>query len=97
MRGDNPAGQYRRTPVYCFDVDYRRVATIDARAPEVLDLEKASTSPNERLVSAFGRKRTLGWLAVLSSLRAKLVPVSSVCFPVHHLWIPCSTLQGIPS
>lgn len=34
-----------RVPVYCFDMDYRRVTTVDTRTPEVVDTRESSRSP----------------------------------------------------
>jgi hypothetical protein len=41
-------GVLGRTPVYCFDMDYRRVTEIDTRAPEVLDTRESSYQPPVR-------------------------------------------------
>jgi hypothetical protein len=38
-------GYLGRTPVYCFDMDYRRVTAVDTRAPEVLDTRETSLQP----------------------------------------------------
>ena len=40
-----PRGSLGRTPVYCFDMDYRRVTTVDTRAPEVVDTRGSSYQP----------------------------------------------------
>ena len=40
-----PRGVLGRTPVYCFDMDYRRVTTVDTRAAEVVDARESSYQP----------------------------------------------------
>ena len=40
-----PQGSLGRTPVYCFDMDYRRVATVDTRVSEVVDTRESSYQP----------------------------------------------------
>ena len=41
-------GYLGRTPVYCFDMDYRRVTTIDTRSPAVVDTRETSYQPRVR-------------------------------------------------
>jgi len=41
-------GYAGRTPVYCFDMDYRRVTVIDTRSPEVVDTRESSYQPPVR-------------------------------------------------
>jgi hypothetical protein len=41
-------GYLGRTPVYCFDMDYRRVTAIDTRSPEVVDTRETSYQPPVR-------------------------------------------------
>ena len=40
-----PRDHIGRTPVYCFDMDYRRVMAVDTRTPEVVDTRETSGQP----------------------------------------------------
>ena len=41
-------GYLGRTPVYCFDMGYRRVTAIDTRPPEIVDTRETSYQPPVR-------------------------------------------------